>query len=211
MKKIEILFYRKIVDNPLTRRIEVQKQTKWQPHQLPIIPVLLLLLLLPPHNLELRGIQHLRLLVGRCTCNAHQHQTTSLRPHLRSLPLPLPSPSHTFLFTELLPHHPAHNLHPSGVKTIPPRVVGFTHRVFMTRTAMMNSQTSPPFAYPTTKKKKKTSSVLLLQTTHTPVPIVVSCLRLHPRPRFCSKTRRHSQNPPHKLPANPATKNDTKK
>ena len=34
-----------------------------------------------------------------------------------------------------------------------------------------------------------------------------------PHPRFCSKTRRHKHNPPHKLPANPnpATKNDTKK
>ena len=63
------------------------------------------------------------------------------------------------------------------------------------------------------EEEEKTSSVLLHQTTHTPVPIVVSCLRLPPHPRFCSKTRRHKHNPPHKLPANPnpATKNDTKK
>ena len=99
-----------------------------------------------PHNLRPSGIQHLRLLVGRCTCNAHQHQTTSLRPRLRSLPLLLPLPPHTILFTVLLPRPLYNVVRPSGVKTIPPRVVGITHRVFMTRTAMMKSQTSPPFA-----------------------------------------------------------------
>ena len=143
-----------LLNEPKVNKANV-KQTKWQPHQLPIIPiipVLLLLLPLPPHTFLLNG--------------------KSARNGVFSLP----AKRHTFLFTELLPHHPAHNPDPSGIKTWRLLVGGCTHqahqhlrslppplphnlhtsgvetippwmvRVFMTCTAMMKCQTSPPFA-----------------------------------------------------------------